>query len=207
MLKATQLSQSSADAAAEASASASGAAPPASDGAAQTPSATTAERFADFEHLNVALSPVCGVFDDARNPEVSLADALKSVHLDLAAHLYAAKHWARTSAGKAAIAAVPGMTENLAKAIWIYTSESPLYSELNKALRSINRTKLKTEFFPFLRLLITALAVLRKASGAKPSMVNRGVKKDLVAEYVGCASPSVNASVSVNKTHHCAPVL
>ena len=40
-------------------------------------------------------------------------------------------------------------------------------------------------YFPFLRLLLTALALIRQAHGSKMHVVNRGVKRDLVAEYPG----------------------
>jgi hypothetical protein len=148
-----------------------------------TSSAVAAERFTEFAHLDVVLSPVRGVFEDAKNPELPLADAVKSVGLDIDAHVYSARAWTRTSAGKKAITDAPGMTSDRAAAVWLYTCESPMYRELNNALRSTDRTKLKTEYFPYLRLLLSALAVLRKVGGGKPRMVSRGVKEDLVAKY------------------------
>jgi hypothetical protein len=77
-----------------------------------------------------------------------------------------------------ALAAAPKLTPDQAKALWLYTCESPLYSTLNRLLRARNRAELKAGFFPLLRLLLEAFAVL-----ATPElrMVNRGVALDVVA--------------------------
>jgi hypothetical protein len=47
--------------------------------------------------------------------------------------------------------AVPGMTADRAMAIWLYTCDSQLYVQLNNALRSADRPKLRAEYFPYLR--------------------------------------------------------
>lgn len=60
-----------------------------------------------------------------------------------------------------------------------------LYPGLNDALRSANRAMLIEVFFPFLRLLLTAVDLIRKARDDGKKVVNRGVKRDLVAEYPG----------------------
>jgi hypothetical protein len=77
-----------------------------------------------------------------------------------------------------ALAAAPKLTPDQAKALWLYTCESPLYGTLNRLLRARNRAELKAGFFPLLRLLLEAFAVL-----ATPELriVNRGVALDLVA--------------------------
>jgi hypothetical protein len=80
-----------------------------------------------------------------------------------------------------AIAAVPGMTADCAAAIWLYTCPSPLYRNLNAALRSSDRASLKKEYFPYLRLLIHGLLMVRARDGGHKEMVNRGVKLDLVS--------------------------
>jgi hypothetical protein len=145
-----------------------------------------AERFTEFVHLEVDLSPIRGVFDDTHNPEVSIADALARVPIDLADYLFAAKRWV-TRSGKSTLKgpdAVPGMTADRAMAIWLYACNSPLYARLNEALRSADRSKLMTEYFPYLRLLLTGMALVRKKEGTDKRMVNRGVPKlDLVALY------------------------
>ncbi len=48
------------------------------------------------------------------------------------------------------------------RAVWIYTSDSDVYRELNKALRAKDRGLLIRVFFPFLRLLLTAFQCLPK---------------------------------------------
>jgi hypothetical protein len=148
--------------------------------------AAVAGRFTEFVHLEVDLSPIRGVFNDTHNPEVSIADALARVPIDLADYLFAANRWARRS-GKPMIEgpdAVPDMTADRAMAIWLYTCNSPLYAMLNVALRSADRSKLTTEYFPYLRLLLTGMALVRKKEGTDKRMVNRGVPKlDLVTLY------------------------
>jgi len=58
-----------------------------------------------------------------------------------------------------------------------------LYVQLNNALRSADRPKLKAEYFPYLRLLLSGLSAKRQEHGSKPRVVNRGVKRDLVGEF------------------------
>jgi hypothetical protein len=53
--------------------------------------AAVAERFTGFVHLEVELSPIRGVFDDTHmNPEVSIADALARVPINLNDYMYSA---------------------------------------------------------------------------------------------------------------------
>ena len=84
----------------------------------EAPSAVQAARFTEFSHVEAALSPIRGVFDDVHNPEVSIADALIRIPIDLKAELYAAKIWARKQ-GKSSIAAIPGMKGDLGIAVWL----------------------------------------------------------------------------------------
>jgi len=148
--------------------------------------AAVAERFTEFVHLEVELSPIRGIFDDTHNPEVSIADAIARVPIHLADYLFSAKRWVVRS-GKSTLEgpdAVPGMTADRAMAIWLYACNSPLYARLNEALRSADCSKLTTEYFPYLRLLLTGMALVRKKAGTDKRMVNRGVPKlDLVALY------------------------
>jgi len=67
-----------------------------------------------------------------------------------------------------------GLTVDERAAINAYTQESPLYLSLNNALRARNRTKV-VPFYPYLKLLLTALGKLPKVKGA----FWRGVKTDL----------------------------
>jgi|EP01047_Picozoa_sp_COSAG01_P020198 hypothetical protein len=78
---------------------------------------------------------------------------------------------------KAFIASYPDLTVDGAAAIYLYTSETPLYHQLNQSLRDRNREALKAGFFPYMRLLFEAHNAMRRS---QPRMLNRGVKKDLV---------------------------
>ena len=93
--------------------------PPSSAAAPEGPSAEQAARFTDFAHVEAALSPIRGVFDDVHNPEVSIEAALARIPIDLKAELYAAKLWARKQ-GKAAIEAIAGMNGEYGIAIWLW---------------------------------------------------------------------------------------
>ncbi len=63
-------------------------------------------------------------------------------------------------------------------AIHFYTQESPFYSHLNRFLRDRDRTKLKP-FFPFLKLLLSAIYLLPTIRGT----VYRGIKRNLAGDY------------------------
>lgn len=70
------------------------------------------------------------------------------------------------------------LTQDMAAAIYVYTCESPFYKQLNKLLRDEDRTALQP-FFPYLRLLLTALRRLPKIE----RHVYRGVGLDLQDQY------------------------
>ena len=137
-------------------------------------------RLVDFKHVD-GLAAVRGVFDDASNPLVSLDTAIARQSDNLDADVWSAKNWARLVSTKGEIAKVPRLSADMAMAIWLYTAESPLYVHLNATLRTANRQQLKAEYFPFLRLLLTALRVIAAAANSEPRMINRGVKLDLVS--------------------------
>jgi hypothetical protein len=63
-----------------------------------------------------------------------------------------------------------------------YTFEGPLYNKLNAALRKEDRNAVKP-YFPYLRLLITAMAKLKKEQGSEDRTLNRGVNKELVLTH------------------------
>jgi len=63
-------------------------------------------------------------------------------------------------------------------ALHLYTQESPLYHSLNAMLRDGDRDKIKI-YFPFLRLMLSAMDKLPKVD--KP--VWRGVNSDISADY------------------------
>ena len=70
------------------------------------------------------------------------------------------------------------LTQDMAAAIYVYTCESPFYKQLNTLLRDEDRTALQP-FFPYLRLLLTALRRLPKIE----RNVYRGVGLDLQDQY------------------------
>jgi hypothetical protein len=65
-----------------------------------------------------------------------------------------------------------------AAAINIYTQQSPLYRELNRALRDADRSALKP-WFCFLRILLSALHKLPSC----PGVYFRGVPADIASQY------------------------
>ena len=70
------------------------------------------------------------------------------------------------------------MSADQAAAIHLYTQESPVYRELNAALRSRNRNNISA-FIPFLKLLLSAVYCLPLHS----THMYRGVKADLSSQY------------------------
>ena len=62
---------------------------------------------------------------------------------DLAGELWTMKKFLKTKKTREAIAACPGLTNDGAGAIYLFTCESPLYKELNAKLRARDRAALK----------------------------------------------------------------
>jgi hypothetical protein len=75
-------------------------------------------------------------------------------------------------------AGLDGLTKMEAVAINIYTQQSPIYRELNQALRAADRTALKP-WFCFLRILLTALHKLPSC----PGVYYRGVTADIDSQF------------------------
>ena len=73
------------------------------------------------------------------------------------------------------------MTADLAMGVWMYTCESELYKKLNAAMRTTNRALLQAHYFPYIRLLLDALQLIKLKQGNASRTVNRGVKCDLVS--------------------------
>eukprot|EP00931_Biecheleriopsis_adriatica_P093730 TRINITY_DN6745_c0_g1_i7.p1 TRINITY_DN6745_c0_g1~~TRINITY_DN6745_c0_g1_i7.p1 ORF type:complete len:493 (-),score=88.72 TRINITY_DN6745_c0_g1_i7:40-1422(-) len=164
-----------------------GAAAGAAEAASAAPQAAAAAaasaRITEYEHVALPLAPVRGCFDDGRNPLVSIDDAIARQPDDLRAELWSAKQFADDPGIRAEMSRVVGLTLCMVAAIWMYTTESPLYHKLNEALRNRDRTTLKSFYFPYLRLLLTAIQKIRAMGGERVRTVNRGVKRDLVQEY------------------------
>jgi len=95
-----------------------------------------------------------------------------------------------------------GLTLNERAAIHIYTQSSPFYSTLNKSLRVKNRSVL-IPFFPYLKLLLTALAKLPTVKGTFWRGVRRELHKDFADKkekkqnhfFWSFKSTTLNASV------------
>ena len=93
------------------------------------------------------------------------------------------------------------MTDDQAAAIYLYTQDTPVYRILNSALRERNRAVL-LPFFPYLRLLLSALHCLPALS----MHVYRGVRGDYRDKYVlgkefvwwACTSTTANLGALSN---------
>ena len=128
-----------------------------------------------------SLAPIIGVFDEKANPLISFTQAVAAMPLELSSFVWSAKKFARSAAGKAAIAARPGMADDGAMAIWLYTAESPLYVRLNELLRGGDRSSLRGGFFPFTRLLLESVCSAAGPGPPAKRMLNRGVVGDVVS--------------------------
>jgi hypothetical protein len=100
------------------------------------------------------------------------------------------------SQAAAAVSRVPGMTTDMAIAIYIYTMESldaavPLYRDFNCALRgsdvhghiTCDRTYLRRHYFPYLRLFMAACRALKSIQGTEQLTLNRAVNLNLAERY------------------------
>jgi len=127
------------------------------------------------------LSPITGLKD---TPLVSLSEAVAPLHTlfsDLDIHVMAAEDFANNLLIDEKDE--NGLTVDEIGAINIYTqawepASKSLYCVLNERLRSEDRSGVKA-FFPYLKLLLTALDKLPK----KEVTIWRGVKRDLTADY------------------------
>jgi hypothetical protein len=98
---------------------------------------------------------------------LTIEAAAPSVAADLAGAIFLALMFAEDKAG----GDPHGLTVEEIGAIHFYTQETPFYGALNGALRDKDRSKLKP-FFPYLKLLFTALHKLPRVRG----LVHRGVR-------------------------------
>jgi hypothetical protein len=126
------------------------------------------------------LQPISGY---TREPILPLEEACVSlipIVPRLQAHVWIAKKNSKKPAD--------GLTQDESAAIRLYTMEwdagvdeprSSLYSQLNRTLKQVDRTKLRP-WFRYLKLFLTALA---KLPSAPRQTVWRGVRKDHTADY------------------------
>ncbi|CAF3895981.1 unnamed protein product [Rotaria sp. Silwood1] len=156
-------------------------------------------RVTDFSSLpKRMLAPIEGY---TSTPLVSIEDAVKplvNIVPEVERNIYIVKQNCKNPAD--------GLTTDESASIMLYTYESmpqehSLYVILNETLRSEERQKL-IPWFRYLRLVLTALARLP----SERLFVNRGVRKDLHAEYpkgstfVWWAFSSCTSSIDVLKS-------
>lgn len=122
----------------------------------------TPSRLNSFEQTQQVFAPIHGVFDNEKNPLVSIDRAIDSFPFDFRGHLIGAKRWCQTSPIQTAMSQYPKLSPDMAMSIWMYTTESDLHGKLNQSLRSKSRSQLRIHFFPYLRLLLTALDILKQ---------------------------------------------
>lgn len=119
----------------------------------------------------VALGPITGVL---ASPLMPFADALAPVvrlHPGL-------DFFVKQSIAFAQKNAAGGLSEHEAAVLYLYTTESGFYRELNAALRHSDRSK-ATPYFPYLRLLFSSLSKINSYKGD----LYRGVAADLRKQY------------------------
>jgi hypothetical protein len=136
----------------------------------------SAFRFADFGDLpKRMLGPIEGY---ERKPLVSLEEAVELL-IDIVPKVQRNVYIVKQNCQEPK----DGLTPDQSASIMLYTFESEpqedsLYAILNDTLRSEQRQKLRP-WFLYLRLILTALAHLP----SERHVVNRGVRKDLRAQY------------------------
>lgn len=123
----------------------------------------TSRLVSDVEKVNHWKS-IVGIFDE-RNPLLSIKQACRYlpqyVNYNLQTQVAMAIQKMREVEMKQKIAAVPGMTESGAAAIWMYTQDGPLYRDLNGRLQKQDWGYLENHYYPFMRILLTAMKSLQ----------------------------------------------
>ncbi len=121
------------------------------------------------------LPPIVGVletplmsFGEALGPVVELISGIKST----------VKHSEEYGLQSASLAKARDLTADELSAVYIYTTGSNFYCQLNATLRSPVRENIKP-YYPYLRLLFSALSKLKPY----PKSLWRGVAKDLRKQY------------------------
>ncbi len=141
------------------------------------------DRLTDISY-NTAMSsngmPFQEIFDDSKNPLVSLENAVTSFPFDCKRYMFKLKQHLMETETKEKIHSVPGMSEDFAGSIWLYTIESPLYKEMNAKLREGDVSSVRRHYFPFMRIFLSAIRCLRDQN-PKFRNVNRGVRCDVVS--------------------------
>eukprot|EP00295_Goniomonas_pacifica_P045009 CAMPEP_0175923780 /NCGR_PEP_ID=MMETSP0108-20121206/14753_1 /TAXON_ID=195067 ORGANISM="Goniomonas pacifica, Strain CCMP1869" /NCGR_SAMPLE_ID=MMETSP0108 /ASSEMBLY_ACC=CAM_ASM_000204 /LENGTH=315 /DNA_ID=CAMNT_0017246803 /DNA_START=1263 /DNA_END=2210 /DNA_ORIENTATION=+ len=126
-----------------------------------------------FENLS-NMVPLMGLWE--RFPLQSLEEAVKATGLQ---GLDACVHWA-----KAYFQGTPphNLTVDQAGALRLYTMESPLYVEFNKAMRERDRAKAKP-YFGLLQLMLTACHKMPKSTEPAIYRGTKDLPPQVLAEY------------------------
>ncbi|GHF50927.1 ADP-ribosyltransferase domain-containing protein [Streptomyces griseosporeus] len=133
------------------------------------------ERLTSVKDEGLVLPAITGVFDtpllDFHNAVAPVSAALPG----LAGHIGRSHDFGKQRADEAAGG---GLSADAIAALHLYTCESAFYREINRVLRSPDRSRL-TPYLPYLRLLFSAVSEL--PAYTKPLW--RGVSLDLRAQY------------------------
>ena len=149
-----------------------------------TPKQAQVYRFLAYEPASDIASPIHGLYDDVKNPLVSIEEAVApladALSFDFAEELSKLFLKAKCPDYAKAIAAVPALTMDMAIAMTLYTADVPVYKKLNEVLRAEDRPYVLKTWFPYLRLLMEGYKLLEAARSHDGSkMVSRGVPLDL----------------------------
>ncbi|MGV9273872.1 ADP-ribosyltransferase domain-containing protein [Streptomyces griseosporeus] len=133
------------------------------------------ERLTSVKDEGLVLPAITGVFDtpllDFHNAVAPVSAALPG----LAGHIGRSHDFGKQRADEAAGG---GLSADAIAALHLYTCESAFYREINRVLRSPDRSRL-TPYLPYLRLLFSAVSELP----AYTQPLWRGVSLDLRAQY------------------------
>ncbi|MFF9279007.1 ADP-ribosyltransferase domain-containing protein [Streptomyces griseosporeus] len=133
------------------------------------------ERLTSVKDEGLVLPAITGVFDtplmDFHNAVAPVSAALPG----LAGHIRRSHDFGKQRADQAAGG---GLSADAIAALHLYTCESAFYREINRVLRSPDRSRL-TPYLPYLRLLFSAVSELP----AYTQPLWRGVSLDLRAQY------------------------
>lgn len=129
------------------------------------------ERLSDIEQIIEELGPIRGIMD---RPALDFLEAVRPLE-----ELFAQVRGAVQRSHSFGQSATDGhLTPHEAAALFLYTTESPVYRQLNATLRVADRSRI-TPYLGYLRLFFSALSKL----GGAPATLFRGVRLDLKKQY------------------------
>lgn len=125
------------------------------------------------------------LFHDLRNPLLPIKHAARyfppflCANGDFMSKLKDVVKLSRLPKMKKRIHSLDGMTESGAVALWLYTHDGFIYRDLNMRLRAQETAYLQAHYFPYLRILLTALKCLQPP---KIRTVFKGLKANVMKE-------------------------